>query len=88
MSWFISQKIIFLANIHYLFFLRDIHEGNLTLKDADEEQSKLASILKDLNRDVKPIEKISFLYNIGFFLSEREKIVNNFRSKKFSVKNF
>ena len=40
MSWFISQKIIFLANIHYLFFLRDIHEGNVTLKDADEERSK------------------------------------------------
>ena len=88
MSWIISQKIVFLANIHYLFFLRDIQEGNLTLKDADEEQSELVNILKDLNRGVKPVEKRSFLDNIGLLLSEREKIVNNFRSKIFSVKNF
>ena len=88
MIWIISQKIVFLANIHYLFFLRDIQEGNLTLKDADEEQSELVNILKDLNRGVKPDEKRSFLDNIGLLLSEREKIVNNFRSKIFSVKNF
>ena len=40
MSWIISQNIIFLANIHCLFFLRDINKGNVTLKDADEERSK------------------------------------------------
>ena len=31
------EEIIISVNIHYLLFLRDIHEA-LALKDADEEQ--------------------------------------------------
>ena len=31
------EEIIISVNIHYLLFLRDIHE-TLALKDADEEQ--------------------------------------------------
>ena len=33
------------------YFLRDIHEGHLSLEDADEEQSSFAAKLKNL--DVK-----------------------------------
>ena len=38
-----TEKFIILANILYLLFtcfLRDIHEGYLLLKDADDEQKK------------------------------------------------
>ena len=30
-----------------IVFLRDIHEGNLSLEDADKEQSQLVNELKD-----------------------------------------
>ena len=68
-------------------FLGDIYKGNLSVKDTDEEQSNLISILKDINSGVKPVEKRSFLNNIGLFLIAREKILNNFRSKIFRIKN-
>ena len=48
----------------------------MTLKDADEEQSKLVNKFKS-----------TFLNNVGFFLSAREKILNNFESKIFLIKN-
>ena len=35
----------------------------------------------------KTVKKISFLNNVGLFLSAREKILNNFRSKLFPLKN-
>ena len=34
-------------------FLRDIHEGYLSLKDADDEQRKFASKLKSVDKDIK-----------------------------------
>ena len=52
-----------LVNSNYLF-LRHINKGNLTLKDADEEQSKLLNVLKDLNRGVNPVEKRAVINNI------------------------
>ena len=37
-----GKKTIFSVNTHYiLFLLRDIYNGNLSLKDGDEGQSKL-----------------------------------------------
>ena len=45
MSSIINQNVenfIILINILYLlFFLRDMYEGNLSLKDADDEQANL-----------------------------------------------
>ena len=38
------QKFIILVNICHLLFLRNIHEGHLSLEDADEEQSNFATI--------------------------------------------
>ena len=64
--WIINQKLektMILVNSNYLF-LRHINKGNLTLKDADEEQSKLLNVLKDLNRGVKPVEKRAVINNI------------------------
>ena len=40
--------------------LRDAHEGNLSLKDADEEQSKSVDELKSRDKGRKPVEKKVF----------------------------
>ena len=57
MSSIINQNVenfIILINILYLlFFLRDMYEGNLSLKDADDEQSKFIAKLKNLDKGRK-----------------------------------
>ena len=57
MSSIINQNVenfIILINILYLlFFLRDMYEGNLSLKDADDEQSKFIVKLKNLDKGRK-----------------------------------
>ena len=68
-------------------FLRDIHKENLTLKDANEEQSKSFNELKGTNKDMKTTEKKSFLNNIGLCLSVRKKLLNKFKRKIFPIKN-
>ena len=57
-------------------FLRHIHDGNLSLKDANEEQGLLANELKDMGK--MPVKKNIFLKNAGLIFSVREKILNNF----------
>ena len=46
------------------WFLRDINEGYLSLKDADDEQTKFANKLKSINKGIKSIKKKLFLSNI------------------------
>ena len=58
---------------------KDINKGNSILKDADEEQGKLVNILKSVDEGLKIVK------NIGLFVSEREKVLNNFKSKIFSI---
>ena len=41
-----------------IVFLRDIHEGNLSLEDANKEQTQLGDELKDMSKGKIPIEKI------------------------------
>ena len=53
------EKLIILANIHYLLFSIDIHEGYLSLEDAHNKQSNLATELKNFEKDIKAIEKKS-----------------------------
>ena len=43
--------------------------------------------LKNMNRGPKPVEKISFLNNVGLFLGARRKVINEFKSRTFSIKN-
>ena len=59
----------------------------MSLEDADEEQNQVVSVLKDTGKGKLPVEKRSFLQNAGLFLSAREKILNNFKSKIFPTKN-
>ena len=66
------EEIIISVNIHYLLFLKDIHE-TLALKDADEEQSKLVNELKAINKNKKSVEK----------KEKREKFLMNLKAKYF-----
>ena len=59
--------------------MTDIHQGNLSLQDADEEQ---IHELKDMKGKGKiPLEKRTFLKNSGSLLSTEENILNNIKSK-------
>ena len=44
-----------------IVFQRDIHEGNVSLEDADEEQSQFVNELKDMGKGKIPVlKKICF----------------------------
>ena len=47
-----------------LIFLRDIHQGYLSLEDADNEQSIFASELKNFDKGIKAVAK-SFFPHLG-----------------------
>ena len=65
----------------YIIFLRDIHERYLSYKDADDEQSKFANNLRNIDKGLKSVEKIVFLNNIGLYLTAREKVLNKFKKR-------
>ena len=56
-------------------FLKDIHKGNLSLKNADGEQIQITNELKDMVKGKIPVEKRSFLKNTGLFLIARGKMI-------------
>ena len=53
-------KLIILLNIHYLLFLRDIHEGYLSLVNTGHRQSNFANELKKFAKGTKTLEKNFF----------------------------
>ena len=59
----------------------------MSLKDGDEEQIQLVNELKGMGKGKRPVKKRCFFKNAESFLSVREKILNNFKSKIFSIKN-
>ena len=67
-------------------FLRDKHAKDLSIENADNEQSDLFRILKNLNKAKKSPEKVSFLKNVGTLLEARQDVLNNFRSNTFPIK--
>ena len=60
--------------------LRDIHERHLSLKDVDDKQSNFAAEIK------RQLTK-RLLNNLGLLFSTREKVLNNFKSRLFAIKN-
>ena len=40
-----------------------------------------------MDKGKTPIEKRSFINNVGLFLSAREKMLNHFKNKIFPIKN-
>ena len=67
-------------------FLRDIHEGYLSLKDTNDEQIKFPNKLKSIDKSIKLIEKKFFLSNIGLSFTAREKILNNLTNRLLRTK--
>ena len=67
-------------------FLRDIHEGNLSIEGADNKQSYSANELKNFDKGRKTLDKKSFLNNLGLLISAREKVFNRFKNRLFPIK--
>ena len=55
----------------YFLAIIYIHEGYLSLKNVDDEQSKFADKWKNIVKVVKSVEKKLFLSNKGLFFSTR-----------------
>ena len=43
--------------------------------------------LKGIDKGIKSVEKRSFLNNIGLFIGRKEKVLKNFKSRIFPIKN-
>ena len=74
-------------------FSRDIYEGEIMIKEADEYQADLLTEILDFTKYTKPRseekkqEKDIVLQNLYQFFESREKILNAFESKIFLVKS-
>ena len=73
-------------------FGRDIYSGKITLKDADEDQASLLVEIMNFKKKAKPQdpekkeEKKDVLENLYNFFERREKVLNAFDSRIFSIK--
>ena len=73
-------------------FGRDIYNGDITLKEADEYQSSLLNEIKNFRDKTKPQseekkrEKEDVLKNLYNFYEGREKVLNAFDGKIFPIK--
>lgn len=56
-------------------FLRDIHEGYLSLEDPDNKQSNFSIELKKFDKGIKKLEKTPFLNNLELFLVQEKKLL-------------
>ena len=74
-------------------FGRDIYEGKITIKKADEYQTNLLTEILNFRKNTKPRsqekkqEKEIVLKNLYNFFEGREKILDAFESKIFSIKS-
>ena len=73
-----------------IIFLSNIHKGDLSIENADEEETRLfkkSKKLRDINKEEKPIEKTTFFKNLGSILDARKKVLNSFKSNISPLKN-
>ena len=56
-------------------FLIDIHDGYLSLQDADNEQNNFATELKNFVKGTKAIEKKYFLNELDYILVQGKKFL-------------
>ena len=75
-------------------FGRDIYEGKITLKEADEDQSELINDINEFNEKTRPKTKNKkkkkkriVMKNLHHFFSAREIVLNGFNSKIFLTKS-
>ena len=60
-----------------IFFLRDIHEGHLSLEDVDDEQNNFDAKIKNLDL------KKSFFTTLGQLVRAREKVLITLKEDHF-----
>ena len=78
------EKLIILVNIHYLlFFLRDIHEGYLSLENAYLKQSNFAIELKNFGNSRKTLEKKTFFKKQDYYLVQEKKFLIDLKADYF-----
>ena len=65
-------------------FLRDIHEGHLSLKHADNGQSNFVAKIKSSDKGNKQLKNC--LINSGLLFSARENVLNNFKRRLSPIK--
>ena len=63
-----------------IFFLRDIHEGHLSLEDVGDEQNNFDVKIKNLDL------KKSFFTILGQLVRAREKVFNNFKRRSIPIR--
>ena len=74
-------------------FGRDIYEGKITIEEADKYQTGLLVEIMNFRKNTKPRsqekkrEKEIVLQNLHNFFEGREKILDGFESKIFSIKS-
>ena len=74
-------------------FDRDIYEGKITIKAANENQKDLLVEIMGFRKNAKPMsqvkkrEKEIVLKNVYNFFEGRERVVNTFESKIFLTKS-
>ena len=59
----------------------------MSTEKADNKQSNFANELKNFEKGRKTLEKMYFLNNLGLLFSARKKILDNFKSRLFPIKN-
>ena len=74
-------------------FGKDIHEGKITLEEADKDQSDLLNEIKNFSDKTRPKnykkkqEKEIVHDNLYKFFAAREMVLNDFKSKIFLTKS-
>ena len=74
-------------------FGRDIYEGKITIEEADKYQTDLLVEIMNFRKNTKPRsqekkrEKEIVLENLHRFFEGREKVLDAFESKIFSIKS-
>ena len=66
-------------------FLRDIHEGHLSLKDADDEQSNFAAQIKNLGKGKKKkkLKKSSLKITLDYHLVQEKMFLITLKAYNF-----
>ena len=68
-------------------FSRDIYKNNLSIGNADDEQSDLFRVFCNWNKGRKSSEKVSFLKNVKILLKAREDVVDGFKTNLSPIKS-
>ena len=70
--------------ILFAYFLRDIHEGHLSLKHTDNGQSNFVAKIKSSDKGNKQLKNC--LINSGLLFIARENVFNNFKRRLSPIK--